>query len=177
MRITRGVMAMWLGSTLLLTLALVGCRSGSQPLSQSASPTVPDLAMANQNLPGLSVKIEDHLVPGKVTICEFFSNRCGPCVQMAGIMESLARNRPDLAIRRFDIDRVGQQSIDFGSPLAQQMGLHVVPYFRIYDAQGRLLAQERNARELVKEWYSQSHLIQRGQSDPGTREMMKNYER
>jgi thioredoxin 1 len=148
-------MRKWIAGGLLAAL-LAGC--STRPPSPAASPSAagPDLQVANSQNPGQRLEISSILVAGKTTLLEYYSDQCPPCRQMAPVMEFLAAQRPDLAIRKLNIDRVGHQGIDFDSPLAQQMGLQSVPSFGIYDGQGKMLAQGVEAKNQVREWYSQA---------------------
>jgi len=154
-------------------LLLVGC--SSTPTSTTPSPHVPDLQIANSSTPGEKLDLSQLAVPGKTTLIEFYSDQCPPCHEMLRVMEYLAASRSDLAIRRINIDRTGHSGIDFDSPLAEQYAVESVPSFRIFDPQGKEIAQGKAAKDTVREWYSQAQMIQRGQSDPGTRKIMDQY--
>ena len=165
-------MTKWMAATCILAGLLTGCSSKPAP----STPAGPDLKIANSDHPGERLEIESALVPGKVTLCEFYSDQCPPCREMASALEKLAGLRPDLAIRKFNIDRPQHNGIDFDSPLAVQLQIDTVPCFRIYDEKGKLTAQGSQAKDQVRTWYTQAQAIQRGQADSGTREIMKNYE-
>lgn len=151
-----------------VVVLLLGCSRGGQP----SPPAQPDLKIANSSNPGERLEIESVLVKDKTTLCEFYSEQCPPCREMVPILERLAQMKPELAIRRINIDRPGSRGIDFDSPLAEQHDIHSVPAFRIYDGSGKLTAQGREARDQVRDWYQQGQLVERaGQSD-----ISKNYE-
>lgn len=121
--------------------------------------------------------METVVVPGKTTLVEYFSDHCSACSKTRPFLESVASSRGDLAVRLLNIDRPGMTEIDFESPLAYQAGLHSVPYYEIYDSNGKKTLAGEAAREQVKEWYSQGQMMQRGQNDPGTRSIMEQYEK
>jgi len=99
------------------------------------------------------------LVNGKTTLIDFYSPFCPPCVQLAPVMAQLAAKRPDLAIRKVNINRPGVQGIDWRSPLAQQYQIRQVPYFMVFSPQGRLVAQGREAAETLRRWLQEAGLM------------------
>ena len=101
---------------------------------------------------GERVNIEDHLVPGKITIIDFFSEFCGPSMAIAPGLEVLATRREDIAVVKVDINRPGVMGIDFRSPVAQQYQIRSVPHFMIYDANGGRRAEARQAYGMVLQW-------------------------
>ena len=74
-------------------------------------------------------------------------------------MAKLAAKRPDLAIKKVNINRPGVQGIDWRSPLAQQYGIRQVPYFMIFDPEGKLAAQGGGATEQVGGWLREAGLM------------------
>ena len=75
-------------------------------------------------------------------------------------MAKLAAKRPDLAIRKVNINRPQANGIDWQSPLAQQYQIRQVPFFMIFDAQGQLVAQGRDASETVQRWLKEAGLLE-----------------
>ena len=154
-------------------LLLAGCGGTNSSVSQA---TAPDIRILNASNPGAQLDLSRSAVAGKITVFEFYSDHCRPCLEMSPFLQRLAEGRPDLAIRKLNIDRPGSQQIDFESPLFRQAKIQGVPAFMIYDAKGNLVAEGQRARDQVREWFNQSAMIQKGQADPGTREVMKAYE-
>jgi thioredoxin 1 len=132
----------------LLSLALVS--------SGAWAGAVPE---ANAGNPGQSLDVKSLSVKGKTTVIDFYSPFCPPCVQLAPIMAQLAEKRPDLAIKKVNINRPGVQGIDWRSPLAQQYQIRQVPYFMIFNPQGELKAQGREATEPVERWLREAGLM------------------
>lgn len=114
----------------------------------------------NPNNPGESLDIKSLLVKGKTTVIDFYSPFCPPCVRMAPLMAKLAKKRPDLAIKKVDINRKGANGIDWRSPLAQQYGIRQVPFFMIFNPQGKLVAQGGGATETVVGWLREAGLME-----------------
>ena len=161
-----------------LALLLLGLACGGRPEATSAGPTsdLPpaDLRQVNEARPGEALDLGPHLSRSRTTLVEFYSDRCPPCREMERVMEYLAEQNRDLAIRRVDIDRRGASGIDFDSPLAEQYRVEAVPSFRIYDPQGRLVAEGSAAKDRVREWYSQAQLFEHAE-DPGMKSISDRY--
>lgn len=160
---------------LLFVLILLGSCSKPQTAQTPAAP--PDLKVANSEHPGETLEMSTVLVSGKSTVCEFYSEQCPPCQQMAPILESIAAHHPDVAFRKLNIDRPGSAGIDFDSPLATSQNVHSVPYFRIYDAEGKLTAEGTPAKDQIREWYSQDSAFDQAQRSKEGRDLMKDYEK
>ena len=117
------------------------------------------LADANAGNPGQTLDVKSLLVKGKTTLIDFYSPFCPPCVRLAPLMAQLAEKRPDLAIKKVNINRPGVNGIDWRSPLAQQYQIRQVPYFMIFNPQGQLVAQGREAVETVGRWLQEAGLM------------------
>lgn len=148
----------------LLLLAALACggRPATEPSPQAAEPP-PDLRIANAARPGEALDLQSHLSKDRTTLVEFYSDQCPPCREMERVMEYLAQQKRDLAVRRVNIDRRGHAGIDFDSPLAEQHGIDAVPAFRIYSPQGRLVASGTEAKDQVRQWYSDAQLVERAE--------------
>jgi thioredoxin-like negative regulator of GroEL len=117
------------------------------------------VADANHSNPGQTLDVNSLVVQGKTTLIDFHSPFCPPCVRLAPIMKQLAAKRPDLVIKKVDINRPEVQGIDWRSPLAQQYQIRQVPYFMIFNAQGQPVAQGREATETVQRWLQEAGLM------------------
>ena len=80
---------------------------------------------------GQSVQISQHLALGNVTVVDFYADWCGPCKQLAPMIEKLAQD-PEIAIRKIDI-------VNWQSPVAQQFHVEGIPRVDVYDRKGRLV--------------------------------------
>lgn len=103
----------------------------------------------NQNAPGESVDVKKSLVYGKYTVIDFTSEYCGPCMQLRPYLMELSKNRSDIAVRSFDINRLGVEGIDWQSPLARKYRISSIPFLQIYDASGHLIADGSGAKAQV----------------------------
>jgi len=101
---------------------------------------------------GAKVKLADNLVTGKITIFDFYSKYCPPCLVLGSGLGKLHAKRDDVAVVKVDINRAGIKGIDFKSPVAQQFNLHSIPHLKIYGADGKLMAEGDKAKSIVLEW-------------------------
>ena len=98
---------------------------------------------------GERVDISKYIVKGKTTIFDFFSEYCGPCVQVAPRLEALHKQRDDVVVVKVDINRPGHQGIDWKSPVAQQYGMNSIPHFKVFGPDGKLQAEGKAASGIV----------------------------
>ena len=85
---------------------------------------------------GQEVRLEDYLVPGKVTIFDFYSEFCPPCRALGPRLEQLHESRADIAVVKVDINRPDVRGIDWKSPVSLEFKLHSIPHLSVYDASG-----------------------------------------
>jgi thiol-disulfide isomerase/thioredoxin len=114
---------------------------------------------ANAGHGGQPLDVSSLAVPGKTTVIDFYSPFCPPCLQLAPLFEKLAQKKPELAIRKVNINRPEIKGIDWRSPLARQYKLSSVPYFMIFNAQGKLISKDRGASEQVFTWLKEAGLL------------------
>ncbi len=101
---------------------------------------------------GKEIKLSDYLVPGKITIFDFYSKYCPPCRAIAPSVEKLHETRDDIAVVEVDINRPDIKGIDWESPVAQQYDLHSIPHFKVFGSDGKLKAEGDPAYDLVSSW-------------------------
>jgi hypothetical protein len=113
---------------LTLTLA-IACACGHAKSTAEPIP-VPEKTL-QVNKPGEPVDIDAHLVPGYVTVVDFWGEHCGACKVVGGM----------LAIGVAQDDRVLIRKIDVGdgfTQVAKDHDIGALPHFRVYDKQKRL---------------------------------------
>ena len=66
---------------------------------------------------GAQVDINQHLALGNVTVIDFYADWCGPCRQLSPSLEQMARNDPEIALRKVDI-------VNWKTAVAQQFNIH-----------------------------------------------------
>jgi thiol-disulfide isomerase/thioredoxin len=135
-------------STLAALLALVSVTVVSLHAAAATKPAKPAHVAKGQ-----PVKLADYLVPGKTIIFDFYSDFCGPCVQVAPALEKLHQTKADVVVVKVDINRPGVRGIDWKSPVAQQYNLQSIPHFKVYGPDGKLKAEDgptsNRARQMV----------------------------
>jgi len=113
-------------------VAIASAYSAQQAVNQST------MAAAHRGEPikvishGMQIDINQHLVIGYVTVLDFYADWCGPCRQFAPGLEEMARNDPEIALRKIDI-------VNWKTAVAQQFNIHSIPQVNIYDRSGRLV--------------------------------------
>ncbi len=105
----------------------------------------------NESDPGANIDITLHLVSGHYTLFDFYSQSCGPCMEMAPRLVEMTKHRPDFAVRSIDVDRSGAQGIDWESPICRQYNIHSLPYFILYGPNGVVIAKGKEASRQVIE--------------------------
>jgi thiol-disulfide isomerase/thioredoxin len=83
---------------------------------------------------GREVDLEDHLVPNKHVLFDFYADWCGPCRALEPHLMELAERFEDrLAIRKVDV-------INWDSAVARQYRLSSIPYLVLYGPDGSRIA-------------------------------------
>ncbi len=148
--------------TVVLVLLIMKNNFGPRPLPpagsgapKGATAAAPVLTV-NESNPGERVSIDDHVVAGKYTVFDFYSDGCPPCRRIAPLLERLPSAKPEIVLRRVDINRRGSGGIDWASPVVQQYSLRSVPYFVVYDPSGRKSAEGDAARSMVSRWLDEA---------------------
>lgn len=113
---------------------------------------VVDFMVVNAGSPGLPLDLAAHAVPGQITVFDMYSEYCPPCRRLSPLLEKMAVSRPDVVVRKVDINRKGVQGIDWQSPLARQYNLSSIPAIIVYDAQGKVMETGLNGFELAEQW-------------------------
>ena len=112
----------------------------------------------NAGSEGEIINLQPHLVQGKTNIIDFYSNYCPPCRAIAPYLEKLADKDPNVVVGKVDINRAGHRGIDWKSPVAQQFGLHSIPHFKIFDGEGKLVAEGDEAQKMVIELLQKNNI-------------------
>jgi thioredoxin 1 len=71
-------------------------------------------------------------VPGKITVVDFYATWCGPCKQIAPVLDNMVRGKPDVTLRKVDIG-------NWGSSTAKKYNITSVPNIRVFDKKGRMV--------------------------------------
>jgi thiol-disulfide isomerase/thioredoxin len=110
-------------------------RKDLEPLSPDVLRSL-DIASASD---GKEVDIAKTLVPGKVTLVDYWATWCGPCRVLEIRLQHLVQSRPNLAVRRVN---VGQFDNAAGKQATRTFRMRAIPYVRVYDASGRFVGDD-----------------------------------
>jgi len=110
-------------------LGLLGA-CGPQSAGQGSAPDG-DIRVVSKGEP---LNLREYLVRGKYTLFDYYADWCPPCRQLSPRLEQLARQHPNLALRKIDI-------VSWSHPVAAQQGVTDLPYLRLFDPEGRLVAE------------------------------------
>lgn len=89
---------------------------------------------------GSRVEIAKHLVSGQVTVIDFYADWCGPCRMISPYLEKLAKDDPDVVLRKVDI-------VKWGTPVAEQYQITSIPRIDVYDRAGKLVGTVRGVNQ------------------------------
>lgn len=112
----------------LLALVLGAC---GQPAGSAASPSPAPPKSVQLNAPGAALDVEAALVPGYVTVVDFWGEHCGACVVVGGMLAVQVAKEPRVLIRKVDVG-------DGFSPVAKAYDIGALPHFRVFDKHRRL---------------------------------------
>lgn len=84
---------------------------------------------------GEAVTLEEELVPGKVTVVDFWAEWCLPCKEVDREMAAILEASADVALRKINV-------VDWQTPVAQQYLERVsgLPYLLVFDKTGERIA-------------------------------------
>ena len=84
---------------------------------------------------GEAVRLEDHLVAGRWVLFDFSAQWCSACRQLEPRLERLARRgEATVAVRKVDV-------VSWESEVARQFRIRSLPHLKLYDPDGRLVAE------------------------------------
>jgi thiol-disulfide isomerase/thioredoxin len=141
-----GIIQSWRAVSLALALALLTAAGAGA------------VQVANDGRGGETLDLQKLREKGKTTVIEFYSPFCPPCLRLAPLLEELSRKRPDLAIKKVNINRPEVKGIDWKSPLAQQHRIRSVPYFVIFSPRGKA-TEGRAASGQVQKWLEEAGVL------------------
>lgn len=87
---------------------------------------------------GARVDLAKKLVSGKVTLVDFYADWCGPCRMISPHLEKVAKDDPDVVLRKVDI-------VTWGTEVCKQYEITSVPQVWVYDKHGKLVGKVTGA--------------------------------
>lgn len=111
----------------LLALVVAGCgHAGPVTPVRAAAPKSVQL-----NAPGERVELLPALPPGYVTVVDFWSESCGACTVVGGMLAVQVAQADGVLIRKIDVG-------DGFTPVAKQFQIGALPHYNVYDKARRL---------------------------------------
>jgi len=108
--------------------AIVGAGQGAY-LPKEAYPAGSDVLELNKD--GAAVgPLDKLLVADKFTVFDVYADWCGPCRDVDKKLREIVAKRPDVAVRKLSV-------LDFDSPLAQELGIEMLPHVIVYTPEGK----------------------------------------
>ncbi len=144
-----------LATFLVLASVTMACADADSAEKESAQPSSTEHS-GTEEPPEISfgetIELASHLVEGEITVFDFSSPYCGPCRQIAPWLSRLHSERSDVSVVTVNINRPDKRGIDWGSPVARQFGLQSIPAFKVFGADGKMMAEGEAAKRLVIGW-------------------------
>ncbi|HEY1547152.1 MAG TPA: thioredoxin family protein [Kofleriaceae bacterium] len=91
----------------------------------------PPVKEAQVNQTGEDVALAHVLVPGYVTIVDFWSQSCGACVIVGDKVSTAIAGQPRVVMRKIDVG-------DGFTPVAKTFEIEALPHYNVYDRKQRL---------------------------------------
>ena len=130
--------------------AIASAYSAQQAVNQSTMAAVRRGEPSKVISHGAQVDVNQHLVLGNVTVLDFYADWCGPCRQFSPSLEQMARDDPEIALRKIDI-------VNWKTAVVQQFNVHSIPQVNVYDRSGRLIGTVRGVDfKTIKEYIAQA---------------------
>ena len=95
-----------------------------------------DIASASE---GDKIDLAKTLVPGKITVLDYWAEWCSPCHLLDIRLQHLVAANPKLAVRRINL---GKWDNAAARQATSDFRLEALPYVRVYDAKGKFVGAE-----------------------------------
>ncbi len=108
-----------------------------------ALPAVPAIKVYAQG--GKSIDLKKVIVPGKITIIDFYADWCGPCRMISPYLEKIANSDVDVYLRKIDI-------VNWSSSVVKQYAIRSVPNVRVFDRKGNMIGSPTSDINKIKKY-------------------------
>lgn len=98
---------------------------------------------------GKTIDMGSILVPGKITLVDFYADWCGPCKRLDPALIGFARADDDVVLRKIDI-------VKWGTPVTQQYNISSIPHVRVYDRQGKMVGSPTSNQKKIGQYIRQA---------------------
>ncbi len=116
-------------------------RSKAEPKQKAAS-TAQVTSVKTIREGGKEIELTSVLVPGKVTIVDFYADWCGPCKVMSPHLEKMAKADSDVVLRKIDI-------VNWASAVTKQYQIRSIPNVRVFDRSGKQLGSATSSLDII----------------------------
>ena len=114
---------------LVVSMVLGACGHKGPGSSQPVGPEPVKTAQINE--PGVMIDVDAALLPGYVTVVDFWGDHCGACVVVGGMLAVQVAKEPRVLIRKIDVG-------DGDTPVAKAYDIGALPHFRVFDKHKKL---------------------------------------
>lgn len=98
---------------------------------------------------GQQIDLKSVLVPGKITIVDFYADWCGPCRAISPYLEQIAKSDAAVFLRKIDI-------VKWGTPVTQQHQINSVPNIRVFSRTGKMIGSPTPDLNKIKKYIQQA---------------------
>ncbi len=92
---------------------------------------------------GQRIDLKQLLVPGKITVVDFYADWCGPCKRMGPQLEQIARSDRDVVVCKVDI-------VNWNTPVVKQFGIRSIPNVRVFDRSGAAVGNPSSGLDEIR---------------------------
>jgi len=108
--------------------------ASAAPIASAVADVVSDPPVQTISNGGKRLDVQGLVVPGKVTLIDFYADWCPPCQRMSPKLELLATQDPEVYLRKVDI-------VKWGTEVALQYNIQSIPHIYVYDRNGALVGE------------------------------------
>ena len=100
------------------------------------------------NVPGQDFSFQSYFTRERVSIVYFYADWCPACRSLNPVMDAINAGIPDMQVLFMNIG-------DWNTPVTRQYNVRSVPYLMIYDKDGSLVSEGRNAKTWLQQALAQ----------------------